>query len=94
MAQSELTIRENQVSEITLSYKPNLKPSQRPKIGCSNDAREVFLKVWDENKLEFVEEFKVVLMNRANRVIGIKGETRSVFCFPFTGFPNSQLNPE
>ena len=71
MAQSELTIRENQVSEITLSYKPRLKPPERPKISCSSDAKDVFTKVWDENKIEFVEEFKVMLLNRANRVIGI-----------------------
>ncbi len=58
MAPSELTIRENQVSEITLSYKPRLKPFERLKISCSSDAREVFVKVWDENKIEFVEEFK------------------------------------
>ena len=71
MAQLELTIREDQVSEITLSYKPRLKPSERPKISCSSDAKDVFTKVWDENKIEFVEEFKVMLLNWANRVIGI-----------------------
>ena len=26
---------------------------------------------WDESKIEFVEQFKVVLMNRAQRVLGI-----------------------
>ncbi len=29
------------------------------------------LQTWDANKIEFVEQFKVVLMNRANRVLGI-----------------------
>jgi DNA repair protein RadC len=27
--------------------------------------------LWDENKIEFQEEFKVLLLNRANRVIGV-----------------------
>jgi DNA repair protein RadC len=28
-------------------------------------------KYWDEDKIEFVEQFKVLLLNRANKVIGI-----------------------
>jgi len=31
----------------------------------------LLLKTWDPNKVEFVEQFKVILMNRANRVLGI-----------------------
>ncbi|MEP6467784.1 MAG: JAB domain-containing protein [Parafilimonas sp.] len=26
---------------------------------------------WDENKIEFVEQFKVLFLNRANKVLGI-----------------------
>jgi DNA repair protein RadC len=29
------------------------------------------LKAWDENKIEFVEQFKVMFLNRANKVLGI-----------------------
>ncbi len=72
MAQSELNLfKTGQVSEITLSYRPNVKPSKRPKVTCSRDACEIFRQIWDSEKIEFVEEFKGMLLNRANRVIGI-----------------------
>jgi DNA repair protein RadC len=69
----ETTIKNRQfeVAEIQLSYKTKVKPSQRPKIASSRDAYSILLESWDEDKLEFVEQFKVVLLNRANRVLGI-----------------------
>src|SRR5690606_5281370 len=48
-----------------------VKPSHRPKITSSKDAYEILLENWDEEKVEFVEQFKIVLMNRGNRVLGI-----------------------
>jgi len=60
-----------QIAEVQLSYKTIVKPSERPKITCSQDSYDVLLKSWDENKLEFVEQAKVMLLNRANRVLGI-----------------------
>ena len=59
------------VTEIELIYKTKVKPSQRPKISTSSDCYKLFLKQWDTNKLEFVEQFKVMLLNRANKVLGI-----------------------
>ena len=60
-----------EVAEIQLSYKSKVKPSLRPKVTGSKDVYEILSKYWDENKIEFVEQFKVLLLNRANRVIGI-----------------------
>src|SRR4029079_9057506 len=31
----------------------------------------IFKQSWDENKIDFVEQFKVMLLNRSNRVLGI-----------------------
>ena len=59
------------VAEIQLSYKSHVKPSERVKITCSRDAYNVLLQTWDDNKLEFVEQFKVMLLNRANKVLGV-----------------------
>lgn len=65
-------LRKNyQVAEIQLSYKSNVKASLRPKINNSRDAYEVFISNWDDTKIEFVEQFKVMLTNRANKVLGI-----------------------
>ena len=60
-----------EVAEIQLSYKSKVKPSERPKITSSKEAYEILLENRDEDKLEFVEQFKVILMNRGNRVLGI-----------------------
>ncbi len=59
------------VAEIQLSYKPKLKPSQRPKIAASSDAYNILKESWDEMKMGFLEEFKIILVNRANKVLGI-----------------------
>jgi DNA repair protein RadC len=59
------------VAEIQLSYKSHVKPSERAKITCSRDAYNILLQTWDDNKLEFVEQFKVMLLNRANKVLGV-----------------------
>jgi DNA repair protein RadC len=60
-----------QVAEIQLSYKTKVKPSDRPKIMSSKDAYDILLQAWDKDKIEFVEQFKILLVNRANRVLGI-----------------------
>jgi DNA repair protein RadC len=60
----------SEVAEITLSYNCIL-PRNCATIHCSNDAVEVFRCRWDAGKINFVEEFKILLMNRANRVLGI-----------------------
>ena len=61
----------NTVAEVELIYKSKVKPSERPQVKTSKDCYQLLLQTWDENKLEFVEQFKVILMNRAQRVLGI-----------------------
>lgn len=61
----------SRVAEVELVYKTKVKASERPLIKSSKDGYETFLKVWDENKMELQEEFKVLLLNRANRVTGV-----------------------
>ncbi len=61
----------NMVAEVELVYKNKIKPSERPLVKSSKECYQLLLQTWDENKIEFVEQFKVVLMNRAQRVLGI-----------------------
>ena len=61
----------NQVAEVELIYKTKVKPSQRPAIKTSKDCYDLLLQNWDENKIEFVEQFKILLLNRINKVLGI-----------------------
>lgn len=60
-----------EVAEIQLTYKSTVKPSLRLKINSSRDAYNILHKNWDASKIEFVEQFKVILTNRANKVLGI-----------------------
>ncbi|MBN8718617.1 MAG: JAB domain-containing protein [Sediminibacterium magnilacihabitans] len=59
------------VAEVELVYKTKVKPSERPKIGTVKECYELLKKLWNENTIEMQEEFKVILLNRANKVIGI-----------------------
>lgn len=60
-----------QVSEVELSYKSRVKPSERPAITSSKDAYDILRSQWHEGKLDLLEQFKVLLTNRANKVLGI-----------------------
>lgn len=59
------------VAEVELIYKSKVKASDRPKISSSKDAFNVLSKSWDENKIELVEQFKIMFLNKANKVLGI-----------------------
>lgn len=59
------------VSEIAVSYTPKFKVSERPQIGSSKDAYTIFKENWNMGKMEYIEEFKVIFLNRGNKVLGI-----------------------
>ena len=71
MATQQDQISLYQVSEINLSYRPKFKASERPKITSSKDAYDILYNNWDLDKIELLEQFKILLLNRANKVIGI-----------------------
>lgn len=48
-----------------------VKPSQRPKVCTSGEVHEILKVNWDADLLELQEQFKIMLLNRANRVLGI-----------------------
>jgi DNA repair protein RadC len=59
------------VSEVKLVYKTKVKASDRKKINGSQDAFNILYEYWDKETIEHVEEFKIILLNRANMVLGI-----------------------
>ena len=59
----------NEVAEIKVSYSTSSNP--KIKITSVNIAFEVLLSLWDLDTIELQEEFKVLLLNRANEVLGI-----------------------
>lgn len=60
-----------QVSEISVVYTPKFKASERPKVTSSKEVYGILYNNWDLNKIGFQEQFKIMLLNRANKVIGI-----------------------
>ena len=68
------------VSEVELVYKTRVKASERPLIKSSADTYKLLLEIWDENKIEMQEEFKVLFLNRGNRVIGLYDASTGGIC--------------
>ena len=60
-----------QVSEIQLVYRPKVKASERMRVIEAKSAYEVLLKSWDRDTIEIVEQFKIMLLNKSNKVLGI-----------------------
>jgi len=60
-----------EVAEISLSYHPKVKASKRSQINSSQETYQLLLKNWNTGKLQFVEQFKIILLSNANRVLGI-----------------------
>ena len=58
------------LAEIQLRYKNRIKPSLMPCVKSSRDAHKLLINEWDSSQIEFVEQFKVMLLNRANKVLG------------------------
>ncbi len=69
--ENKVIARHWQVAEIQLSYKPAMKASERPKIASPREAVEILRTHWDEGKIELLEQFKLLLTNRANKVLGL-----------------------
>ena len=57
------------VAEVELVYRSKVKPSERPQITSSLDAYNIIKILWEEDKIDLVEQFKVLFLNRANKVL-------------------------
>ena len=61
----------NEVSEVKLSYKSKVKASERPKVLNSKASFDILLKSFDHDTIELRETMKMLLLNRANKVLGV-----------------------
>jgi DNA repair protein RadC len=73
-------------AEVQLIYKSRVPASKRITIKSSEDAFRVFWDSWNKDTIEHHEEFKVILLNNKNCVLGIaeisKGGTSSTIIDP------------
>lgn len=60
-----------QIAEIELIYKPPHRLSDLPRVDCAADAYTLFAASWNPDKIAFIEQFKVMLLNNARKVLGI-----------------------
>jgi DNA repair protein RadC len=60
-----------QVAEVKLTYITKVKPSDRLLVTTSRDAQKILFESWDLSNIEHVETCKMLLLNRANKVLGI-----------------------
>ena len=61
--------QKSQVSEIQVSYTPNLLVDMS--IKNSKKSFELMLNEWEQETLQMQEEVKILLLNRSNKVLGI-----------------------
>lgn len=59
----------DKISEIKVSYRSTKLTSKA--ITSSKDAFDLLKQTWNKNTIELFEEFKIILLNRANNVLGI-----------------------
>ena len=57
-----------QISEIKVSYKPI---NNRVKISSSKNVYKTLLSIWSEDTIELLEEVKILLLNKANEILGV-----------------------
>jgi len=64
----------NNLAEIKISYSSKVPAKDRPQISCSRDAEKNFRLIFDD--IEYRESFYILLLNRANRILGFNLEYR------------------
>ena len=66
-----MAINLSQISEVELVYHRKVKANDRPKVSCSQDAYALFRENWNDLKINLCEQFKVMMLDRNNRCMGI-----------------------
>ncbi len=64
-----MTLQNTVAAEIEISYHNQIKAQDMKSITCSRDACDVLRSVWGD-RMQYVEEFFILLLNKANRVLG------------------------
>ena len=60
------------VSEVEITYKTKINKKDRKKITSSKDAYNLLKQVYNNDTVEYVESFYILILNRANEAIGVK----------------------
>jgi DNA repair protein RadC len=69
--QTIMKTQQTTIDEVRLICRTKVKTSYRLPVKCSKDAFDIFMENWDLDSIEHIEEFKLMLMTRSNKVLGI-----------------------
>lgn len=58
------------LAEIKVSYSSKVKVAQRRKVTSAKETEVIFREIWTKGTIELREEFYILLLNRANFVLG------------------------
>lgn len=61
----------SRIAEVELIYRNPTSYTQRPKIQSPQDAEAILRKLWDDNKIELLEQAKLVLLDRNMACLGV-----------------------
>lgn len=68
---SQLKITKSELlAEVTVAYKSKIAKADRISVRKSECLYKYLLSVWNEDKLEHMEEVKIIMLNRANEILG------------------------
>ena len=63
MKQSDITI-----SEVKLIYRTRVKASEKFQVKTSKDALVIFMEAWDQDSIEHIKEFKLLVVVNLNEL--------------------------
>ncbi len=61
------------VNEVEIIYRNTIPYQDRLQITSSATAYEILLATWDANRLELVEQFKILLLDQKNNCLAVSG---------------------
>lgn len=78
-----MTNTENfKASEVSLVYRSKVRQADMPIVPSARYAYNILKSSWDENLIGFVEQFKILLLNKRNACLGVTtlGTGGTSFC--------------
>lgn len=69
--ESEKIVKIEDISKVSIKYDRIVPASKMIKIMSSKTAYSILRKTWNEDLINYIEEFKILLLNNNNKVIGI-----------------------
>lgn len=64
-----MTLFDQQIAEIKISYSHKVKPSNQVSIKCSRDVYDYVAPLWPD--IDYKERFAMLMLSRSNKVLGL-----------------------